>query len=386
VSTPGRTLLEARQSFAAYDVLGYLLPGGVLFLAIVLFEYWARIVAPTLHTPVLTAATRLFASTPPNATWATELFFFVVALAAIYVAGHVVASVAALLVDRVYVAKAHGYPFRSLLGTNEVDPTQEFSRSFYRAMFFWVNLYLVTRYLSLRSGFLATEVLPLPLSELYPEGLIPRRLETGASCMGWLLLLMVALKLLVSTSASTSTDPASRFLRGRWGALITKWTVVGLRALALPARLLTGFFGKYLGSGEPLDEPTRIEFGRRLEGLLGFKPDAGSSSIYWYSALAVRHGPASLAEPAENWLRLYSFARNVACAFYLAFLYSYLFWYNQSDVLHEVAGPLKRALFTVPLVSLALAFTMLLRYYYLYVNYYNMYLIRAVVFLERPSK
>jgi hypothetical protein len=74
-------------------------------------------------------------------------------------------------------------------------------------------------------------------------------------------------------------------------------------------------------------------------------------------------------------LRLYSFARNLSAAFYVAFLYGYAIL-----ALNAVSIPDHQASYIAVLIPAAYLFgslVMLSRYYYLYANYYTKFIIRA---------
>jgi hypothetical protein len=297
-----------------------LVPGGTLLFSIAAFESFSRELATSrgipIHTPVLTAAEHIHGAFSGN-TWATELFVIAIALGLTYILGHVVASISAITIDRAYVAKAHGYPFRHFLNLgHHSDAATILVADYHRALFFWFNLYLVIRYLSLPGAVPLLDLLPSRIASRTLGALDPARLALFDDRLGWLLLTMTLVFLVSSTSKRKSPE----WIRSFWASTFGKGvlSVVGMefRFLAVGARRITHVLGDFLHTTDSLDVPTSKAFKTRLKRMLKFEDDLdlSSSSTYWYTALRVRSGPSSVAEPAENWLRLYGFARNLATA------------------------------------------------------------------------
>jgi hypothetical protein len=380
------------RSLTPYDILGYITPGGAFILAVLAFETWLQQVVtsnptigvrPPLDTPILATATRLLAGVPQGSTWATELFVVAVTVGVTYIVGHVIASVSALAIDRMYVAKAHGYPFRYLLDIPDEAHPATHSSNYYRGAFFWLNLYVLARHLSLPNAVAAAAFLPKPITHLLPSILGPSYWHVTAIVALILLTLATVVKLTASTSAKSREGLRHSIWASPSGTAAIRWISRALWLFALPANLITTFLANYLHTRQRLDEPSRKAFMDQVGPMLGIKkPDLHDSSTYWYAALRVRLGPPSIAEPAENWLRLYGFSRNLACALWLAFCYCSIEWLNFSDALQSTALHGKNLLYGFPLLLFALSFAMLLRYYYLYADYYTKYLLRAFVFLQ----
>jgi len=375
MSEASQALSDVRRSLTAYDLLGYMLPGTLLLASIFAFEWWASHVHTgqgTLHTPVLTVLGGVH-DFWPRTSWVLDIIALGVFASVTYVVGHMVASISALVVDRVYVAYAHGYPFRYLLSIEDPGPSN--LREYLRGMFFWFNLYMLLRYLGLPGGVAPPDFLPEPLTSLFPNALSASRINIASFIIGWLMVGATVVELVGSSASKWQILP-------RISSIVRATTLALLRVFSAPARLITRFFGMFLNARRRLDQPTSSVFKERLPKVLGFKPALEESSTYWYAALKVREAPAAIAEPAENFLRLYSFARNLACAFYLAFFYGYVWWFNTYAIL-EVQNPTDRlTLYVVPLLFWG-AFLMLLRYYYIYVDYYTKYLFRAFVMMTR---
>src|SRR5437868_3593732 len=100
-----------------YDILGYLAPGGTMILSALAFEHFVdRVVGPQLaakpawHTPLLSALNTLYTSSVIKDNSVSLLLFAIGFAAVAYIAGHVVGSLASLLLDRLLIFKGYGYP------------------------------------------------------------------------------------------------------------------------------------------------------------------------------------------------------------------------------------------------------------------------------------
>jgi len=82
-----------------------------------------------------------------------------------------------------------------------------------------------------------------------------------------------------------------------------------------------------------------------------------------------------------NWLNLYSFMRNLAMAFYLAFIYTTI---SLSVDGHQLPKGEGLCAMYLPVALFGLAMLSLLRFYYLYSAYYTKFLYRAFVYLVTP--
>lgn len=349
-----------------YDIMGYLLPGGAVVLCCFFFEFWLVRVDSADAANALLPTYALFhalANGLSDKSWAIAAIFLGIAIAAIYVAGHIVASIAAILLERHLVQHGHGYPFSRYLDFAD-KPTTPVTRPFYRAFFVWGNLYILLRYIEVA----------LP-SSAENSALV----ERTANTMAWFLVILIVVKITLSTRWLNQRHSQERY-HGR-----TLNCLAGIiRFAAIPYDLLANLLKRSLDLHKPVSKPLRDTFIRAMRERFSLEPAHWGSDAYWMAYLRVRTAGRSIAEPADNWLRLYSFARNLATAFYIAFLYGYfvLAW-NRFHSLGTGAGEIT---ILIPVVFLVGAFLMLSRYYYLYASYYTKYLIRAVAFMEAKSE
>jgi hypothetical protein len=379
----------------SYDVLGYIVPGGFLVMALAGYEGLARQYAPTadLRLPVHTALSYMLSAREDS--WAAGVVTLGAFVATLYVTGHVVASISALLVDRIYVEKAHGYPLQRILGVDTGATRDKYSENFYRAAFFWLNSYFLFRYLGLPSGVEIQKIVPQPLRQLVPWFLNKENFALAGTVSWWLLVSMLPVKALLSTQRARHDSSFASLLAGEAGQEVAKALAAFLAVLAAPARFVTRIAGTPLHTRRPVDSGTAEAFRTRLPKVVGVESQSSGAkaammtgtSAYWYAALHVRTQSPHLEVAAENWLRLYGFARNLGTAFYLAFLYCFICWRNQGGDFAFASPKSTETMFAIPLVFLAGAFTLLLRYYYLYADYYTKYLVRAFVYLtNRPAE
>src|SRR6185437_836965 len=85
-----------------YDVMGYLLPGGAAVLCCFFFEFWLVRVDNADAANALLPTYALFhalATGLADKSWAIATIFLGIAAAAIYIAGHIVASIAAIFLE-----------------------------------------------------------------------------------------------------------------------------------------------------------------------------------------------------------------------------------------------------------------------------------------------
>jgi hypothetical protein len=382
-----------RAPFTPYDILGYLIPGGILIAALAGFE--AFIVSSSkkgglaLHTPIYTSISRLFLATPTHADWALQAVTILLIGTVSYVVGHIVASISALFIDRWYVEKAHGYPFLYLLRL-DIEGADNYSRRFHRGLFFWLSSYLFLRYVTLPNGLAVSELVPSLLRSYVPSLLSVMYLKWAATVVGWMLFIMTAVKMILSAREANGDRTLKTILNLPSAKPFLSRLEFSILVFSFPGNLITRFLGSYLHTRDRLDLASVRMFKKRMLSTLGVKQKDDnalaflrSSSTFWYAYLHLRAAPAEISEPAENWLRLYSFARNLSTAFYLAFLYC-LFWWRFQGEKVQVTPDAHYTILVLPLVVWAAAFVMLLRYYYIYAGYFTKYTLRAFVYLTRP--
>jgi hypothetical protein len=382
----------ARSHFGAYDVLGYFVPGATLLAAVIALEWMAtralesasgnclaRVCAPV--TPFFTTLKAVLALNP-GSSWLTDAFVVASVLLAAYVIGHLVASISAAAIDRLYMARGIGYPLPFLLRKANLGPDAKDSSHFHRALMFWVNAYLLVRYLLLPGVLPVHILLPDPFATI-GSPISPSTLNIAALVCETMVVAVVLARGFTRLQSREWPRPImplaedNRLLKG------VRYFLAGS---SLPSRLVTALIRSATGTHREVDEVTAKAFVARLRAQLGLRADQRDddlyqcSAAYWHAVIALRRSDPTALPPLDNWMRLYSFARNLAAAFCLAFLYGIFWWRAQGDTLFATSETDRAALQVLPLVTFALAFLLLQRYHYLYTDYYTKYLIRSYAF------
>jgi hypothetical protein len=207
-----------------------------------------------------------------------------------------------------------------------------------------------------------------------------------ARIVGWALLVLIALKILVSLPYGRERTRLASPPKNIWvGRGFTQVERI-IKLAAVPYNFMVTPLGRFLHTRDPFDECFRKEYKAAFERLFGMKPEAVGTNNFWLSLIHLKEQSPQLAEAAENWFRLYSFARNLGAALYLAFLYCLWRLIAQGQYLGSLPRYNALVLTTLPLLFLFGAFAMLVRYYYLYFAYYNKFVFRCFVYLSRSTK
>ncbi|WP_337170253.1 hypothetical protein [Gemmatimonas aurantiaca] len=377
-----QAISDIRRSVTAYDVLGYFVPGSVLVFAVSLFEYWSRsasIDPESVSVPINTALRTVLAGVANASSWPAQVVVLLAAAIGCYVVGHLVASISAIAIDRFYVEKGRGYPFRRFLG-GQVGH-REITASFSRGVFFWVNAYFLFRYLSLPGAIPLNRLLPSPLAYLLSDNALAiERLEWAATLSGIALVILFVSWIVSLCLTISQWDSVLRINKSESGQRLSAGLTFVAYVLSVPERFASVLLAKLTHSRRPLDKETVAQFWSVRERCGAGNDRSDFSSAYWFAAMAVRASGPSMSELADNWLRLYGFSRNLGCALYLAALYCGLWWLNVGSLVEFGTDHQRQMAFSVPVLLAIAAFLALFRYYYLYTDYYSKFLIRAVAF------
>lgn len=384
------------QHLRSPEVLSYLIPGFSVLLVPLGFEAWGRAKGWLGHTPFATAFDSMV-SVLRGQDWIFSAAFLIAALGLGYVAGHIVASISSLCLDRTLILKGFGYPFHSLLRVPKGEAFKERSAAFYRGLFFWVNLYLLLRYWTL---FARLDWLLSLFVGGAASAVISSWVRLGSSIAGYYIVASIVLKVLVETPVAVrralrlhwkelwyrslkrlGLDPLrGRSFRARWlGALarVDRWSTWAFRVHAGGFDILFGAYTHLTNSADPLREHVIERYKRAFRAKAGVEADEAGSENYWFSYCYVTTVAPELRKLILHWFHLSNFARNLGTAFYLAFFYSLMSLHLQAPV--GIPTPLSLAL--QPGLFLLVAFCMLARYHYLFVCYYSKFLYRAFAYL-----
>ncbi len=357
MSDTGEAVQKLVAPFTAYDIFGYLAPGATLLLTIGLIEAFLRRTAGIAHTP-LRSSFELLRPTDSSKQLLETTVITLALVAASYILGHIVASLSSLFLDRILVYKGYGYPYANLLQMQgELTGIQSWSGYFYRGAFFWLNFYLVARFLASVGALLFIESVTM----------ICRLAAMGS---GLLLISFIIAKVVVSSKQSTS-EPQFH------ASIVTAFR----RFAALydgPANTLAGV----LNTRRAFDATFRETYRRSFEKQFGIEADSAGTNNFWFTYCHVLSSSGKYGSMLSNWLSSYSFARNLSTAFYCGFIYCFLTLVIQVEQFEHASLYERKIIVAVPLVVLALACVLLIRYYYVYTCYFTKFVIRAFVLLD----
>jgi hypothetical protein len=379
---PTSTLQRVPVSFTVYDFFAYLVPGSAFLAAVLLFDIWTlqvleqeNISRATVHVPLFTSLSLVYNEIPSNSWLLPTLYGFGVVVVA-YITGHLIASVSSLTIDRFLVSRGHGYPYRALF---RIPPSAdaewwEISSAFVRGLFFWFNLYLLARYAHV-----------LVASYRGPSGFWESVLAGLADIIGWLIAGFTIVVMLISQLRRRARfhtlrrQPAGKFV----------WHV-GVRVMQVvwfgPYNLIFMPLFSTLNIYRSFDSRFVDVFIQRFKEKFKMDPNQSDTNSFWMSYIyIITHSPP-LAAMAVNWRNLYGFARNLATAFYLAFMYSAIWIMIYKDKIVGIDVRVARVHIALPLILFILAAGMLLRYFYLFVAYFSRFVFRSFVFLTETEK
>jgi len=303
-----------------------------------------------VQAPLLESATRLF-ELAFNSKSSIGVFAVATVLVALaYVVGHVVASVSALVIDRTLVNRGIGYPSANLLRLNALDhDATNFSRSYYRGAFFWLNASLVLTYIALF---------------VVHHGRF--WLFLCAGIVGFLLLAGTLVKLLISARGGD---------RG-WRASWYKRRVTLMKIFAVMFDLIVRPISKIMDIQRSFDDQFLALYRAQFRETFGVDVDTAGTNNFWLCYCYVVERTEHLRSLISFWRTIYTFARNLAASFYLSFAYCFVWLLAHRRLLEHDARLFP---FYLPLVLLACSGILAVRYYYIYVSDFNKLVFRAFV-------
>jgi len=347
-------LRHTTPPFTRQDVFAYLVPGATLVVLVYLFEFWCSTIfmknhAESVRAPIYTA----FNSTAmTDGNWAATLVYLLATLVFAYVLGHLVAWVSVFFIDRILIAKGHSYPWRQLLDFPESTAARiKIKRYSYPALFVAVNVYVAAQFLALF-------------------------LDTGwwrqlTSFLGWLALGLLVFKFLVTPSL---------------GHILPRLTVAIWKVFWFPYGVITDYLGRNTRTTEPMKPAVIDAFEQRFEKSFGVCVEDAGNGAYWFPRIFVRERSARFDSMVVYYHHLYSFTRNLATAFYLAFVYCWISLTLQNGV--AVADSSYNVILSaaVPGLMFLASFALLSRFYYVYVSKHTRLLFRVFVYLSGEGK
>jgi len=357
---------DIKTPFTPYDVLAYLIPGLTFVGSIAYYEFSLaqHVPAEKLHATfqhIGKWVESLHCGQNSGTSWALQFLLLLGCVAALYVVGHIIASLSEIFLDRILVHKATGYPREKLLDFHDKSG-REISRPFYKGTFFWVNTVVFMCYCSVL------------VSIQYREWL-----HCGIRWMAYTMLVVIIVKILTSWLKPPRNSFELKF-RSTWFWKTIKRIIIFVltNIYAGPVKLISSFYNDLVQPKRGFDDTFQKIFRKRFKEVFGMEAETALSNTYWLPYIYVVEKSETMNRILINWLNLYSFMRNLAMAFYLAFMYMTVSLVVEGNNLPKGEGLcalyLPAVLFSVSMISL-------LRFYYLYSAYYTKFLYRAFVYL-----
>lgn len=351
---------KEKSQIDMYDVFGYLAPGFMLLSSLI-------VTASLIHNDI--SILPLYVSIK-DATAPIFIALTILALALSYMLGHMIATLAEMVFERIFVEEIFGYPYRKLvLGAPKKNNNP--SADFYRVL---ISLFIII-------GFTVTAFPYL-------------HREATAAAQEWIyLLLKFFLALVAIRWVERMISHQFRFKKGvyvwlngkasRLSAIEPELKVVRkyafnfpLKLCSIPFSIAEGFLRNFLRLDNPLSPRTREKFIELFKKEFGIDivADEVGTDIYWLTYWKVTEDSEHLRDRLYKFLSLYGMTRNASAALFMsAIIFSLPNYYFSEPNAH------------LALMSILLYLSsgiMSLRYYYLYYNYYSKSLFRAFVSLK----
>jgi hypothetical protein len=356
---------KAGLPVSQYDIFGYITPGGTLLFSIYLYEICVRSMFPenqfpqNIHTPIWTTLRLLL---PHRTDLAISTLFIAAVIGSFYICGHIIAAGSSFLIDRVFVSKGYGYPYESLLNlANQSNRRLPNDEPFYRGIFFWTNILLLLFY-------------------LYVSLLVMQIFKTMPFVIAipiWIIIANIILSILAKILGNSKNENNKKI----------KDIANGYLSLAAkPYNILANELSQFIYSRQAFEEGFISKYKALFGELFGLDPVSSQTNNFWLPYIFIKEKSRQLAAMADNWLSLYSFARNLAFSFFLFFMYGMvwlLYYYKDMDTI--VIDKVLVIIF-FPIVGFLLYAVLLTRYYSLYVSYFTKFVYRAFVYLAEVEQ
>jgi len=364
---------EAKAFLTSYDVFSHIIPGAIVVFALYVHE---RVFQPA------GSLTALMVKAFPKEEMANWYYYFIAtisALLAIYVIGHVVASLGSILIDRMLVNRIHEYPYKRLLETLfDRESRGEQKRRYNKAAFFIFILLNVA----------------FALTTVWPHLMLGIIVGLAGVFFGILVLKDHARKQWPSDAdkemarQKSATEPGP----GDGGSnAVQPQESVNQRpdqhpscAVVLCEKAVTGLHAAYDGVAGGLMSLFRIgrafpvDFQKMVEAsfvrVFGRHPNRLGTNVFWLAALDVAQSGDKQPKLLMQAWHLYGLMRSMAVAFYILWLY---------DIIVVVSNPEQpeqhgEHVWWMGTTGL-LALLCMLRYYHIYYCHFTQLVFRSFV-------
>lgn len=361
---------KLKSPYSGFETFWYIIPGMTFLLGIFLFEYWCH--SPMdwhgYHTPLYNA---LFstASERFNQNWVLSAIYVLLLISIAYVIGHILSSIGAFVIERILVAKGYAYPYENLLKIKK-DSSQivkKHTASFYRGLFFWTNLYLLTRY----------------TATFYPNNWWGYICGYVYIISEWIIISLIIVKILFEFCKYKLPKifPSILVNKNKWYLKYPHDIINFILINIIPAlyNLLSSFFSNFLNTRNSFDDNFIKLYKNEFKRIFGLNADECGKHNYWLSRFFIIEKSINLSRELFIWNSMYRFSRNLSVAFFMIFLYCFISLNLQINLINVNKDWI---FLLLPLIAFLLTIIMLLQYFYFYANRYSRYVFRCFVFLN----
>lgn len=347
--------------FTPYDIFGYLIPGASFLIGSYFFDFLIYQDTKILNfSPIYSTFHDLTINLKDSFIIGT--IFLIILLIVAYVLGHIIASISSHFLDRILIDKGHGYPLQKLLSMNKDTIKKGRVSAYIRGAFFWVNIYLILQY----CGF-AFNIVPLTVIA-----------DTIIMC--FLIYSFISLIFLIIYRI----NPVVESSRVEWDFLskiqsVFNWSMMKL--FAGPYDFISYLYSTLIRTSEFFDDTFVNKYKTYFSNNFDYDAEKAGTNNYWFAFLFVSEKSPMANSLINNWLFLYSFARNFSTCLLVLFIYAFvsiMYQLNISEISNQIL--------IVPVLCFIAYLIMLTRYYYLYKNYYTKFIVRSYVFLNEMDK
>jgi len=361
--------------FTTYDFLGYLAPGFALLTSIAAYEInYVRLAqkysaVPEMRRPLSTIFSLI---KPEKEDWMMAAALILCAVGVAYILGHVISSVSSFFLDRILLNRGYGYPYENLLDLPKTDFRREYiTKPYYRAAYLYFNIgllgcYISTIYLERIDAVVVLFAVLIPLFFLF-----------------FYMIIILKYKYCLSRRRNKKDKKLSeKFLTAAplWG-LCNDCHLFS--SLSRPFDWGAEKMSHFLHTREPLNQTSIATIKERLQERNLIEEGTYDTNYFWMPYFTVLEHNERLSPYITNWLRLYSFNRNLSASFYIVYIYGMIQISTIVGELPQMSAFDASVLYGLPVFFLALSAVSLLRYYYLFVCYYTKSVYR--IFLLTPT-
>ena len=339
------------SNFSIYDTFGYIIPGAFFLIGIALFLEiigFNATINLKQYFDIINNSWPAFFSTVP-------ILFLI-----IYVLGHFIASISAVLIDKFLIERMFGYPFQRLFNKILDYEKSDVLMYFRKSQLIYRSLIVI-----------AVSAITFNIMNM----------QSISNVFWFLFFLLLISKFFFSWfTLSELHDPYSagqnlkddKYAQYLWDYFL-RW--VTLPFYVIFNTIAYGTLSLLFRMCKPFEKEVQEHFSKLFEETFGLSLEKAGTNVYWFTYSYLQQKDEKNTLLIQNWLNLYGFSRNLCIVFLMLFilgLYPEIIFNNADKSL------LNKWCFVTGICTIIFG----LRYYYLYYNYYSKYIFRAFLTLK----